>query len=500
MAGRDSYDVIVLGGGIGGLTAAGLLAKAGRRVLVLERESRAGGHAAGYDWRGRPFDPNLHMIMGGGPSDGAGRGVVTGVLSRLGAADGCQFVRNDPFYRVLLPGFDLTVSGAGRRAFVDSYRRHFPAQADSIEELMAVCSRINLDTLRFPIQPTFWQRALAPLRHRELVRSLPRTLLEALHGRGIRDEALSALTVLWLYLGLPPSRASFLLWAVMMGGMVDEGAFYSLGGFRRMAQAFQQGVKNQGAEVRTGAAATRILVDGDGVEGVETTDGETFRAPVVISNIDARATMQELLGPRHLPRSYRELISGLETSVYLVSLYTAVPRELVPPQAVHENLVFANWDHEGTWKEGLEGRISGVTVTIPSISDDSLVNADEHLVVLKWMIPPNPASVPAEAAATLAARASAVIPGLPEYLGMRPDQPQGDPQLYSMRTVGPIYGWAQSPQQSGPYRPSNITPVRGLYLCGHWSQPGAGIRTVVTSGMAVSRLVLDERTSQGLIA
>ncbi|HSR52640.1 MAG TPA: NAD(P)/FAD-dependent oxidoreductase [Acidobacteriota bacterium] len=495
-----TYDVVVIGSGIGGLTAAGLLAKAGRKVLVLEKETHAGGHAAGLDWQGRPFDAALHLIMGGGRSSNDGEGLVRRVLGQLGTAERCQFVRNNPFYRALFPGFELTVSGTGRKAFVESHARHFPKVSSALEGLLERCARIHLGTLRFPIQPRLWQRLLAPLRFPALVRSVPLTVEDALKQHSINDKAGAALSVLWLYLGLPPSQASFLLWATMTSGMVDEGAFYCRGGFRQMARAFRQGVERQGGEIRTGTPVRKILLEGVSVSGVETEAGQRIRAPAVISNVDARATMRQLVGEEHFPAPYRAKVGGLQPSVRLVSLYTAVPRDLIPREAEHENIVFGSWDHDAVYEEGLAGRISAVTVTIPTLSDRSLTSQDEHLVVLKFMIPPQPALYPEDAPGQLVQQASAVIPGLPEYLGMTPDNPQGDAERYALRTVGPIYGWAQSPQQMGPNGLNNTTPVEGLYLCGHWSQPGAGIRTVVTSGQRVSRLILDDRTSQGIIA
>ena len=63
-------------------------------------------------------------------------------------------------------------------------------------------------------------------------------------------------------------------------------------------------------------------------------------------------------------------------------------------------------------------------------------------------------------------------------------------ERYTRNTDGAIYGWAVSPGQVGPGRPANRTPIRGLLLAGHWTQPGGGIYGVVTSGVGAAREAL----------
>ena len=87
-------------------------------------------------------------------------------------------------------------------------------------------------------------------------------------------------------------------------------------------------------------------------------------------------------------------------------------------------------------------------------------------------------------------RAEARFPGLGEHTLMMEGATPRTMERYTLNLTGAIYGWEVSPQQVGRNRLGHKTPIEGLYLSGHWTQPGGGIYGVVVSGIQTAQIIL----------
>src|SRR5262249_3623351 len=136
---RDHYDVIIVGGGMGGLSAGVSLARSGARVAVIEAHYQPGGYAHAFRRKGFLFDAAVHMTPGGGPG-----GLIHDLLAEWGVLDQVDFLQLQPMYRTITPDRELLVP-SGKEAFIERHVECFPSQGEGIRALVETMDRIAED-------------------------------------------------------------------------------------------------------------------------------------------------------------------------------------------------------------------------------------------------------------------------------------------------------------------------------------------------------------------
>ncbi len=499
---KDSYDVVVIGAGIGGLTAGALLAKAGKQVLVVEKEERPGGWVRELRHESCQFQPAVHLIMGGSRASPVGQGLLHAVLEHLRVDDRCEFLRAEPFYRVQLPDFSMDVP-SGREAFLDAHETRFPGSRRGLAELQELCAGIFRESLSFPIRPRWTDWTLMPLRHPGIFRHAGATVARVLDRHAVDARLKTAYTALWPYLGLPPSRASFLAWSMMMASYVEEGAFFCRGGFESLGQAFTAALESCGGTLVVGRAVKRIRMEDGRAAGVVLADGQEVRAPLVIANTDVREVFGELVGPNDAPRGYARRLEELEPSIAVMAMYLATDLDIVGLGVPAETLLYDGWDHDELVRCASPTRATAMIINIPTLIDPSLAPAGQHIVGIGSTLPHGMSELAGEDesrfAEAMLCGAERLLPGLRQHVLSVAGRSAEEPHRFPLFRLGPIYGWAALPGQVAARRLSPRTPIPGLLLVGHWTQPGHGIWSVVASGVGISRVVLGRASAEGVL-
>ncbi len=478
------YDAIFVGSGIGGLTAAALLARAGRRVLVIERHDRVGGYAHSFRRKRYLFDSAVHMVGGR---------IVPDLLAALDITDVCNWLPVDPVYETRFPGLRLRVP-AGLEAFIDAHTEIFPNQEKGVRGLVQDCRDIRNEIQSADRLQSAMEAIHTPERFPALLRYRRATLADALDAHISDPELAAVLGSLWPYLGLPPSRLSFLYWATMLLSYVEEGAWYCEGTFQNFAQALVDVVVEAGGECLLRSPVERITLADGRVSGVRLESDRRIFAPVVVSGADLDQTVGELVGREHFPRRYLARLGKLTASTSACVLYAAAELDLSQADVAHETFHYTGIDHDAAYAGVVSGEPSWFSATIPTLVDPSLAPAGEHLIVLTTLIDGDARSDWTEQKPRyrdwLLRQAEARIPGLHEGMKLAESGTPKTMERYTLNQRGALYGYDLSPGQVGPGRPDHITPVPGLYLAGHWTRPGGGITGVVTSGVQAARKIL----------
>jgi prolycopene isomerase len=483
------YDVVVVGSGLGGLSAASLLAQVGRKVLVVEKNDGPGGCAHAFKRGPYLFDPAVHFT-----AEAEDGGFLDSLLGHLGVRDRVQLVRIADTSSAVFPDLQLHAP-TGHEAFLEAYVRALPHAQSQIEAFFSLRDELFKQISQLPMALGLGDLDEA-MRRFPVVFTYRNATLGTVLDEVVPDvRARSALATIWPYFGLPPSRLSFVYFVQMLSVLV-KGPWYSLGGFQRLADAFVAALEAHGGELVIERTVTGISIDDGQVRGVTLDDGQAVEAPVVIANADAVQTFERLVGEDKLPDSFMRKLRRLKPTLSGFVLYCSTPLDLRSRGLAHETFVHHQWDHEATYQEIKQGEPGGIWVTVPSLLDDSLAPQGEHVVVVSALASYDIGRPWAEEQDTytekLLDRVDAAFPGLSKGLTVHETTTPERLEQITRSHQGALYGWDYSPNQFGTKRLSHQTPIGGLYVSGQWSEEGGSSFRVMLSGVRTAELIARE--------
>jgi all-trans-retinol 13,14-reductase len=319
----DGFDAIVIGSGLGSLTAAAVLARrASRRVLVLERHYTPGGFTHVFKRPGCEWDVGLHYV-GDLWNEDAGLAPLLDYITE-GRVDWAPM---GPVYdRTLCQGetFDFV---AGAEAFAAELTRRFPSDQRAIARYVRLLERCQSASRAYFVEkalPSWLAKLLGTALRFPFLRFARHTTYETLRALTDNEKLIGVLTTQWGDYGLPPRASSFGAHAIVASHYLG-GAAYPMGGASRIAAAVQRVIAAAGGRLVIRAEVRSILVEGGAAVGVELVDGRHIRAPLVISGVGVRRTIGTLLAPANAVRlGLNTALTRIEPSCAMLCLFVAL--------------------------------------------------------------------------------------------------------------------------------------------------------------------------------
>ncbi len=527
---RNGYDAVVIGSGHNGLTCAAFLAKAGRRVLVLERRHLIGGATVTEElYPGFKFSACSYVVS----------------LLRPWIIRELELPRHG--YEVLPLDTTFTPFPDGRYLLRDSdpertrlaIEEFSPSDAGVYPEFGKAMGELGR-----LVKPLIDQLAPDPtsLDPRELWRLL--RLGGRITGKGerwvellLKIVSMSAVDFLaeWFeserliapmsvsgiigtFLGVRSPGTAYVLLHHYMGEI--DGSFRSWGlakgGTGEIAQSIARAARGFGAEIRTSASVERVLIRNGAARGVVLENGDEIAARVVVSGADPRHTFLALVGEKHLREEFvtqieRFKLRGSSGKVNLaldgLPDFSCLPGD--GPHLRGDITIAPSVDYlERAYDDAKYGAFSRhpfLDVVIPSLSDPSVAPPGKHVMSIFVQYAPYHLAQGAETwPAERRAFGDTVIKTLSEYIPNLEDlilhrhvvTPWDLEQTYGL-SEGNIFHGELSLEQLAFFRPlagwaRYRTPIRDLWMCASGTHPGGGI--MGAPGALCAQQLLETRT------
>jgi phytoene dehydrogenase-like protein len=494
---KENWDAIIIGAGMGGLTAAAHLIKAGLRVLVLERNPHIGGTA--YVYHRKEFTFPM------GPLGFSHLGLVQKTLKDLGVGEDLKFSR--VHYQLRAFGLDIRLS-LPFSELVRKLATSFPADAqavkqffDEMDELIAIRkadpNSSGLDLRQNIPASEYLHPVIKDWRLRRLLGSI-----------GTREP----------YSGLP-------LLAAMWNLMSHEGIWYPEEGMQSFCNRFVRAVlqKNEkSGEIRLNQEVARIRADQGGALGVTLRDGTEIDTSSVISNADYKTAFLKLIDPKWIPPEWVDAVSrarqtgsvfqvclGVDPGKADLSVFKEAPRLIYrrsgtnAPEKEHFDWNAHEIDHDLLAGQELEVSLWGKDwETVSSEGKASLVIRAEaeynHFAKyrLGWkQRSANYQEYKNRLAHALIREIERLIPGLEKAILVTDVATPLTFEDQGGRSGGAVAGWSWDYEDFRDDQPKELigTPIKGLYMAGYQAFSAlfmGGIPTAMESGKRAAEAVL----------
>lgn len=475
---KDKYDVIIIGAGVAGLVAGSYLAKAGLKVLILEKNTNPGGYCVSFKRGPFLFDAGPHSL-----GSCRNNGQIGKLIKDLALQKYLRLVRKDPSDIVVTKDFEIAFY-ADTKKTAQKLQTIFPKEKINIKKFF--------DLLQVP--------SIGFLYKELKEKTFDNLLLKYFNDKRLR----TVFSILLGNLGIPARDASAFTSAILYREYILDGGYYPIGGLQAFSDSIANRFEEYGGEIRYSCEVSKIIVSNGIVKGAELKTGDIYLSKYVISCCDASHTYHSLLNKKCIDARFSRELNKLIPSSSFFSVYLGLKKNMLSKYAKCSTLwYFPAYDLDAIYKKVANGamdlKANYLVCGFPA-NQGLKVSGAFNMIYLLVLAPfkdllywkHNRDRV----INNLIDRADALIPGLSENISTISSASPQTFYEYTYNKAGSISGWASTPSQININAVPMQSTIKNLFLAGHWvSSSGGqgGIPMVVYSGKQVAKRILEKK-------
>lgn len=490
-----NFDTIIIGAGLGGLTAGATLARQEKKVLVLEQHYIPGGCATTFKRKDYIMEVGLHEMDGLHDLD-----TKKQIFELLDVFKNVDLVQVPELFRLKSPHLDFTFPH-GQKEATQALVEQYPADEKGIQAFMNLIEGVLKEIPKIPsgIQAQLLY-PLFPLLFPNIVQASKHTVGSWL-DKNIQNEVLKIILQGNLtYYHDDPYGLSMTFFAAAQGGYIGGGGYFIKGGSQQLSNYLASEIERNGGTVLLGKKVNRILVKNNKVIGVAYQDAyntNLHEQEVFAQNVvgNASPTLIKDMLPESQKSKLGTKIDHLTPSCSLISLYLGFNTDLKKLGLKHystfvydeeiKSLKDIQPNYKGSWEKKTFVFVdySQIDANLaPKGKSVGAICTTDYLSNWENLSPEAYKKEKERVAQVFIQRLEATYPGISQHLEHYEVGTAKTIQRYTWNHRGTPYGYEQSKKQSGLGRLQSKSGIPNLYFASAWSMPGGGFTGAIIGG------------------
>ena len=494
----QDYDAVVIGAGLGGLSAASILAKNGFKTLICENTAHLGGCCSTYEEDGYNFDIGASIVELWW--------IIDELFETLGkkVSDYIDWIPVDPIYGFLTADgqrFTYPVDPDETRKVIAGFCEADGPNWDAFQKLGSEAIHKAFGQIMTTPFMTFGDAMKVMAKAPSMVKlmkymglNFESTLCKFFESEKVR----ASMSLQSYFVGLPPALCPGYI--AFLAYSEHEGIFYPRGGMVQIPAAIARVFEEYGGEIKFDARVKRVIMDGNKAIGVELMDGTQVRSKMVISNINAKTLYLEHIGRENLPGWAAKAISSYEVSIPAPMIMLGL--DAAPDLDAHHTFCYTTLDEmNAIWFEDYYSRKlpdrGFMLVSWPTHADPSLAPEGHHIINMVTFAPYELAEGDWDDLKEKYLETqldflenSFGLRDIRDHITMARVTTPKDFAKMLLHPGGAVYALQNDIMASAFFRPRlRSRAVKNLYLTGASTHFGGGVPPTIGSGIAASKLI-----------